>query len=871
MVPVRVHLEGFLSYREPAVLDFSGRNLWLLWGRNGVGKSTVFDAITFALFGEGRFGGRNVREYLNHHCSQMSVAFDFDLGAERFRVKRTAGSQSTFQVFTLDPEREDRATPVPGTHTAAGFKSWVEDNFPLDSFTFSAAALLKQGGAEVLLAADATDRRKFMAKVVNLRPYINLQMEVSAKAVRLKNEVATLRAMSADVEKKATGLVRAVRAEFALPETQYPDAPLWTTVTRVRDRLARTTEELEVEITGLEAARDGLVGLVAPGSLLSQQERAIIERAKLIQQSVAFDDTLGRAEVIEERAERFALLTAVADAASRFVAARNEFLEADQDAARARAEAERAQQEEERLTQERPGAEKAVEAARVARDAAHYELARAEARCTEIQNRLRLLESNKDRPECAACGQPLSPGHVAEERQRLRESESTAAAACTAAAAAFGTRETELVTAERNLNDIDAGIRSAGERRSNARAAQTVAEARRERAGADAQAACGALAEIQGAAKAAPWAATLIAAATTESEAPDKTAPSLISLLRSGEPPSAGADPGSDIALLRAELAALAGADAEKETLDAARTEAEKLAARIAALEADIRSADALLDPGGDGNARLEAERARLKALRDEIRESLKTEEARIREGDGAAAALRGFTALAGRVVAAAKAALERVRSEEASARERREAAREYGGTLASLQTDMEALEATLRETLRAFLLHDTLARKLDEGNLQAVLRDRAEAAIVANADVILQRLSGGSLRLERNANSDEALDLCVRDFEKGDRAMRPAALSGSQKFRLAVALALGIGQYAAAGSAGGVESVIVDEGFGSLDREGRERMIEELSRLSTLLKRVVVVSHQEEFENAFPNQWNIVLEGNTARAVLRG
>ena len=49
MIPLRVSLEGFLSYQEKQIIDFDGSTLWMLWGPNGVGKSAVFDAITFAL------------------------------------------------------------------------------------------------------------------------------------------------------------------------------------------------------------------------------------------------------------------------------------------------------------------------------------------------------------------------------------------------------------------------------------------------------------------------------------------------------------------------------------------------------------------------------------------------------------------------------------------------------------------------------------------------------------------------------------------------------------------------------------------------------------------------------------------------------
>jgi exonuclease SbcC len=83
------------------------------------------------------------------------------------------------------------------------------------------------------------------------------------------------------------------------------------------------------------------------------------------------------------------------------------------------------------------------------------------------------------------------------------------------------------------------------------------------------------------------------------------------------------------------------------------------------------------------------------------------------------------------------------------------------------------------------------------------------------------------------------------------------------------VALALGIGEYACGTREGGVKSVIVDEGFGSLDREGREKMIEELHNLGRVLERIIVVSHQEEFETAFPHRWRISLRDGSAQADL--
>jgi DNA repair exonuclease SbcCD ATPase subunit len=88
--------------------------------------------------------------------------------------------------------------------------------------------------------------------------------------------------------------------------------------------------------------------------------------------------------------------------------------------------------------------------------------------------------------------------------------------------------------------------------------------------------------------------------------------------------------------------------------------------------------------------------------------------------------------------------------------------------------------------------------------------------------------------------------------------------LSGSQKFRVAVSLALGIGQYASKQHRP-IESVMIDEGFGCLDRNGRQVMIQELQNLRGHLRCILLVSHQEEFADAFPDGYRFeLIDGST-------
>lgn len=84
-----------------------------------------------------------------------------------------------------------------------------------------------------------------------------------------------------------------------------------------------------------------------------------------------------------------------------------------------------------------------------------------------------------------------------------------------------------------------------------------------------------------------------------------------------------------------------------------------------------------------------------------------------------------------------------------------------------------------------------------------------------------------------------------------GDKPILASLVSGSQRFRIAISLALGIGQYIG-NESNRIESVIIDEGFGSLDREGRESIIQELYNLCQHLKRIILVSHREELSCGF-------------------
>jgi DNA repair exonuclease SbcCD ATPase subunit len=180
VIPHRVKLKGFLCYKEEQEVSFDGNaTLWMLSGLNGSGKSSIFDAVTYALFGHHRGGGKEAVELINKDSDSLLVEFDFLLEGKGYRAKRTlrrntrGGATGTQQMFHLDPEG-GTWTPIEDTGQKRAFDSWVADKIGLTYETFTSSVLLLQGKADKLLDSRPEGRREVLASIVDLERYERL-------------------------------------------------------------------------------------------------------------------------------------------------------------------------------------------------------------------------------------------------------------------------------------------------------------------------------------------------------------------------------------------------------------------------------------------------------------------------------------------------------------------------------------------------------------------------------------------------------------------------------------------------------------------------------------------------------------------------
>lgn len=237
MIPQRVKLSGFLSYKDEQEVRFDGSPLWMLSGTNGSGKSSVFDALTFALFGHHRGGSQSATELINKESNTLAVEFDFTLDGQLYRIKRTvrrraSGVASTQQVLKRAKSPPvatggDDWDPVPDTQLRARFDAWIKDKIGLDYESFTSSVLLLQGKSEKLLDSTPAGRAAVLARIVDLERYQKLHSKADEKRRELKAEVE-------GIANQLAALKEVTEADLAAATARIDTALDWQTMTQER-------------------------------------------------------------------------------------------------------------------------------------------------------------------------------------------------------------------------------------------------------------------------------------------------------------------------------------------------------------------------------------------------------------------------------------------------------------------------------------------------------------------------------------------------------------------------------------------------------------------------------------------------------------
>ena len=806
MRPLRLFLDGFGSYRQPTEADFSDVNFFALTGPTGSGKSTLIDGLCFALYGTvPRWGKENVIAHaLAPAASACRVGLVFEAGGQRYAAVRALARDKRGQVHTREA-RLDLLDPA------------VAPDAPL-------ADLL---GAAIEHLAEGPDPVKAKVQEVLGLGYDHFIQSVLLPQGRFadflqaeprKRQELLVELLAFGVYKKIGQQARdrarlaAERARLALDQ---------------RAKLADATTEAEEQAAGRvrdlgtlrQAVDDGLRAL----GQRSEQARQAAEQAGTVRTQAGLLATVRVPAGVVGLADRIT-------AADQRVAARAQ--QAD-DAAEAEDEAERARttlpekahvealtrgyQQQRTLTTRLQAQQEDLTAKRDAYavlvldlEAAEQEAGQARAArdaAHQAHAAYALAEGLRTGEPCPVCLQPVTtlPGHATPPGlDQVR--------------GAVDAAEKKLIRV-RKAHDQASQLVAAAE--------ATVNLTRQD---------LGDVAAALAAAPAEPEVVSTLAAITR-----------------------------ADEALAQAREAART----QRRDLAAAKKDREDLGEDEARAWADLRRArDSVVGLGApavqEGGLAAAWEALASWAAREHAERSQ-----RLPDLEAAASALRqditaGTRALAGLLSehgiaavtdpAQAPGEVDRhlVRAEEAVARVRR---------------DREEA-ARLDEQVRAYREEDQVAtelgRLLRSDRFERWLCGEALDSLVAEASVTLMELSGGQYELDR----DDRNDLVVIDYQDA-AATRPVnTLSGGETFQASLALALALSRQVVQLSAGvrDLNSMFLDEGFGTLDPETLDTVATTLERLAADKDRMVgLVTHVAALAERVPVRFVVSRDGATS------
>ena len=840
MRPIRLAVKGFTSFRDEQAIDFEGLDLFAIVGPTGSGKSSLLDAITYALFGEVDRVGRGVSQLVSQGQPRMAVTFDFEVAGERYRVTRSTSASKTAptKILLQVHDGDDWRQAGEGSDRVRDVNARLRAVIGLDFDAFTRSVLLPQGRFAEFLVGEAKDRREILTELLGLELFKRLAKRAgevrSGAAIAAQAKADLLDTEYAGVSRKALDEAARTAKAAAARERALAKA-----VKAVR-ALARKGERADAEVRELRgcaleaadiarAAADAHAAFVELAAELAEAKEAVeatVEGAEeLAKEAAQASDARARAEAewgpamglvaMRARAEELAgRRREIAELGEQLVEATAAIPRRDRSAASAGRDVSKAEAERGRGLERLAAAREALEGAQ------HANLVDAVRAGAVVGD------------PCPVCGVPIAAApegggsaDIAAAKRSVQAAEDALAALDDAVRGAERRRdaaESERADARRDVErlegemerrrsdvaEMEDGLAGVGagekedplaviderldrlERLSSVERAAGEAAAAAERLGVEARtrlvALAGRVAELRAGLAAQPVAALLARAARLSPEDLDAAAP-------------------SGLGALPEDAAGLTEASANmSEVLHRVAGELERIAARRA-----------------EGGARLLAE---------------------------AHAAVEGLleppAGALDELVDTAEAAARSATAESATAAEQSARLRERLEASAKLAEEVRVL----RERAERFA---ALARELRADNVIEFLQLEALELLAAAGSERLTTLSDGRYRLQFDAD-----EFFVVDTWNGEEVRSARTLSGGETFLASLALALALSdqvQSLAVSERARLESLFLDEGFGTLDPETLEVVVGAIEGLGGDERMVGVITHVQELAIRLP------------------
>ncbi len=849
MIPVSLRLSGFLSYRDPVELDFSGFDLACISGPNGAGKSSLLDAITWSLFGQAR---KRDELLVNLQSEAAEVVFEFSYENNLYRVQRSLPrGKSTVLEFQVQNGESWRPLTE---RTIRETQARIEQILRLDYETFVNAAFFLQGKADHFTQQTASKRKEVLSNILGLETWEIYKERTAERRKGLEREVENIDGRVAEIEAE---LVEEAQRKSHLKELEKELKRLATT----RKTQATALESMQKEVASLDNQRKLVERLAAAlersGTNLGELETRLSGRKA---ERATFADLLERAQEVESAFKRWqgarADLERWEGIAAQFrehekrrqplleaIAAERAHLEAEQAALENQQQAFTEQHSAlDEVKTQIEGVEKQLaetesrlgqrDETRVKLDATREQVSvmRAENEALKLQmvaldERIKKLEVVEG-AACPLCGQPLTDEH---RRSTLAQMQ--------AEGKQMGdqwrankSRVEELVQEVEALEKQVAALAGVDDERV---ARASLLSQLQER-----------LETLQGAAS--EW----------QNEGAKRLKQVGTALKKKNYAEQA--------------LGQLSAVDAELKQLgyDAVAHDAARQA------ESEGRAAD-------EEHRELEASRAALAPLEREIKDltaqvsKLGEELARQQKEYAEAAAVLAAAESQAPDLESAERDLFDLQGQENRLNQEVGAARQKVTVLDDLRARKADYETQRKTYTRQISQHKTLERAFGKDGVPALLIEQALPQIESKANELLDRLSNGAMSIrfvtqaeykdKKRDDLKETLEIQISD----GAGMRDYEMySGGEAFRVNFAIRLALSEVLAQRKGARLQTLVIDEGFGSQDAQGRQRLIEAINLVKGDFAKILVITHLDELKDAFPTR--IEVEKTERGSVVR-
>jgi exonuclease SbcC len=835
MIPLSLNLRNFMSYTEVhEPLCFEGIHVAVLTGDNGHGKSALLDAITWAVWGRAR--SRSVDELIHSGASDMEVEFEFALDDHQYRVirKRQRRGRSGYSDLQFAILGEDGSYRPLTERSVSETERLIERTLHMSYETFTNSSFIQQGRADSFTINSPAERKRILAEILELGYYDELEGRAKERFKTCEAQLLDERRLSQDWEAEIArrptyqAELDRLRAELTTLETNVTQLEQQLTLARERvgqlDGLHQQLEETRARLERFTLERTRASAGLGERQALRQQVQAVLGRSEEIEKAASELDAVRRdLESMTHKQHQFLPLERAREAALRTLAAEQARLEGEvaqrenrlaelrQASAQLPAlqvQLRRAQAESSSLAQvEAQHTQLQGVVGRAREDAAEKRTINAQLKkeMFELRGRLDELDTLST---CPTCKRPMDRRHkqrlrdeLVSQGTHLRDEFRANEGTCRGLDTTIARDEGLLAQAARGLQDREAVHRRVAQTETLVAQAD---DALRQSAALERE-----LTERR----------RLLTDAGFAVEArQDLTR--LDRQIRALE-----YDEGVH-AELRSRATELASADHDRQLLQQARLSAEHLDTQIAELRASVQ--------------RLESEcrtdKERLEQLKAQVL-ALVGERERLAELTQAAGEARR-----GRDETRDQSLYAQTRLDNCAFLERK-------------QRDSLARQDSLRREQSVF---GDLAYAFGRRGVQAMIIETAIPEIEEEANRILARMTSGRMHVKFETQRDvrsgvgtiETLDIKIAD-ELGTRSYE--MFSGGEGFRVNFAIRIALSRLLAHRAGTRLQLLVVDEGFGSQDQEGRDRVVEAIQAIEAEFEKILVITHLEDLRDRFP------------------